>query len=294
MALRVTIDLFSGRPNPTFILDGLEAKELLDRLAAPKRRSSRRPPRLPPATLGYRGMVIEQIAGRLDRRVPPAFRVAAGHLYAGTTARPVADLLVEEFIAGPTGALRLGPDGRRLADRTLEEIRRYRDIVARWRWGRHPRPRRRHRCECAPLWEPAWWNDAGQVQFNNNCYNYGTNYRSDTYAQPGLAAGQQYQQILCAEVRAGAVADRLIAAPHARNRCPGEGHLVALVVGPHWDFHWYRKGRNGFWTHKPGGTEATDVDNSGNPIPDPRTADRGSYTDFCTFMIVMHGHVKIQ
>jgi len=33
--------------------------------------------------------------------------------------------------------------------------------------------------------------------------------------------------------------------------------------------------------------------NSGVTIPDPRTADRGGYTNFCTFMVVMHGHIKI-
>jgi hypothetical protein len=103
-----------------------------------------------------------------------------------------------------------------------------------------------------------------------------------------------YNAITCPQVRAGAVADALIASPAANNKCPKEGHLVALVVGPNWDFHWYRKGRNGYWTHKPGGTQATQVDNSGNLIPDPRTADRGNYTDFCTFMVVMHGHVKIR
>jgi len=35
------------------------------------------------------------------------------------------------------------------------------------------------------------------------------------------------------------------------------------------------------------------VDNSGHLIPDPRTADRGPYTNFCTFMVVKHGHIKI-
>ena len=69
---------------------------------------------------------------------------------------------------------------------------------------------------------------------------------------------------------------------------------VALVMAPGYDYHWYRKGRNGYWTHKPGGTPATNIDNSGNLIPDPRTADRGVYTQFCTFMVVMHGHIKLK
>ena len=38
------------------------------------------------------------------------------------------------------------------------------------------------------------------------------------------------------------------------------------------------------WTHKPGGTPATNLDNSGNPISNPETADRGGYTDFCGYL----------
>jgi len=47
------------------------------------------------------------------------------------------------------------------------------------------------------------------------------------------------------------------------------------------------------WSHKPGGTAVTNVDNQGHAIVDPRAADRGPYTEFCTFMIVMHGPVKL-
>ena len=148
-------------------------------------------------------------------------------------------------------------------------------------------------CRCAPLYEPQWWNDGGQIQSNNNCYNYGSNYRTDTFAQPGRATGAMYTlPISCASVRPAAQVDELIDTPGANNKCPKEGHLVTLVVAPGWDFHWYRKGRNGYWTHKPGPTPVTNLDNNGVIIPDPRTADRGAYTDFCTFMVVMHGHIK--
>jgi hypothetical protein len=101
-----------------------------------------------------------------------------------------------------------------------------------------------------------------------------------------------YTALECAAVRVAALADEL-QATKLKNACPRLGHLVALVVAPGWDFHWYRKGPDGLWTHKPGSTQATNLDNSGNIITDPRTADRGPYTDFCAFMIVMHGHIKI-
>lgn len=46
------------------------------------------------------------------------------------------------------------------------------------------------------------------------------------------------------------------------------------------DYHWYRQNADengnfdGTWSHKPGNTEVRNVDNSGNVIYDPRTADR--------------------
>jgi hypothetical protein len=99
--------------------------------------------------------------------------------------------------------------------------------------------------------------------------------------------------LTCASVRPAAIADSLIDAPNANNKCPKEGHLVALVIWPGVDFNWYRKDRNGRWSHMPV-SQVTNLDNAGHLIPDPRTADRGPYTDFCTFMVVMHGHIKIQ
>ena len=117
-------------------------------------------------------------------------------------------------------------------------------------------------CQCAPLYEPAWWNVPARQPFNN-CYNYATNYRTNTFAQPGRAAGAMYGALTCAAVKPAAVKDELIDSPGANNKCPGEGHLVALVIWPGNDYHWYRKGRNGLWTHKPGGTAVTNLDNGG-------------------------------
>jgi hypothetical protein len=305
MPLRLTLDIFSGRPNPTVVVSGLEEQELLRRLQPSRTTRRGRVPVAPPSLLGYRGVIIERLrelpgprrggsrktAGRREFAGP--MRIAGGFLYGARGGQPSFDPFVDDFICGSTGPFRRAGLDRRFFDRCPEEIDRFRRVLTLYPWRPWPWPIK-PMCTCAPLWEPTWWNDGGQVQFNNNCYNYGTNYRSDTYAQPGLANNAMYNTISCADVKAGAIADALIDSPTANNKCPKEGHLVALVVGPDWDFHWYRKGRNGRWTHKPGGTQATNVDNSGNLITDPRTADRGGYTDFCSFMIVMHGHVKIQ
>jgi hypothetical protein len=293
MPLRITINIFSGRPDPVLELSGKDAKDALDRLR-PARPLSKSESLIPlESRLGYRGLVVEQL-GTPARGLPKFFRVCDGRLLGPRLSHRASDEGFEDFIARRAGRLKVGKDFPEYLSR--EMLRARRDLLGLLHW-KHPRHPHHYHCRCAPLYEPLWWNDGwwGQKQQHNNCYNYSTNYRTDTYAQPGLAAGAQNgYPPTCANVRPAAVADSLIDTPSANNKCPKEGHLVALVISPGYDYHWYRKGRAGYWTHKMGNSPATDVDNSGHLIPDPRTADRGSYNIFCTFMVVMHGHIKIR
>ncbi|TAL26642.1 MAG: hypothetical protein EPN94_02835 [Nitrospirae bacterium] len=293
MALRITIDIFSGRENPVIELTGREAHEAIERLQ-PVRKLKKGEMGLPPTpTLGYRGLIIEQ-TDELARGLPKALRLVHGSMFGPRLSHFAADEAFEDFICGSTGPIRKLGLGEKFPIFVKKEIKRFKELRAEWPWeGKIIWPPI-NPCQCAPLYEPNWWNDGGQRQFNNNCYNYATNYRTDTFAQPGKAAGAMYAALTCASVKPAAVKDELIDSPAADNKCPKEGHLVALVIAPGWDFHWYRKGRNKYWSHKPGGTTVTNLDNSGVTIPDPRTADRGPYTDFCTFMVVMHGHIKIK
>jgi hypothetical protein len=81
----------------------------------------------------------------------------------------------------------------------------------------------------------------------------------------------------------------MIAAPDPPPAKPGY-YPVALVSDPGVDYHWYRLDSNGRWSHKPGNTDATDVDASGNLITDPKTADRDygryNYSTFCGYFYV--------
>ena len=137
-----------------------------------------------------------------------------------------------------------------------------------------------------PPYSPAYWNDAGIIQYNNNCYNYGNNKRTDTYAQPGRYGGAQATVIQCTNVTAGAIADGLIQTT-ATGTCPNGTDKIAMVVDPGHDYHWYRQGSDGMWSHKPGGGQATNLDNSSNTISNPETANRcGSglcYSQFCGY-----------
>lgn len=290
MALRITVDIFSGRANPVVEVEGPEADEVLGRLK-PGRKLTGRGASEPEPILGYRGLVIEQI-GAASGGLPGRFRYLHGNLFGARLSHAADDERFEDFISADAGLLRRLSLGEGFPDLFRKEVARSKKERAEHEEEEHHK-RRHHHCECGPLYEPAWWNVPQRQPFNN-CYNYATNYRTDTFAQPGLAAGSMYTAFSCSSVGQAAVKDDLINTPNGRNKCPKEGHLVALVIWPGGDFHWFRKGRNGFWSHKPGGTPVRNVDNSNHLIPDPRTANRGPYTNFCTFMVVMHGHIKIR
>ena len=141
-----------------------------------------------------------------------------------------------------------------------------------------------------PPYNPNAWNDHGVVEWNNNDYNYSANKKTGTFAQPGRAGGRLVSgpPFTCSDVLAAAIADGFV--PWVADvPCSNYDYKVAFVVDPRptGDYHSYRQDRGGNWSHKPGGTEATNLDKSGNPISDPRTADRGGYTEFCAFMCVL-------
>jgi hypothetical protein len=157
---------------------------------------------------------------------------------------------------------------------------------------------------CLPKYEPGMWNDNDGIQHSNNCYNYACDIQTNSYAQPGYAHGitlpPYYENGTCKEVTAGATADGLAVTGCDEGCGCGEcHHQVALVIRPNqsgysiWDYHWYRKDQDGRWSHKMGQTQATNLDNSGNIIADPKTADRGSYTVYCGCFCVNKTQVTI-
>lgn len=147
---------------------------------------------------------------------------------------------------------------------------------------------------CLPQYEPGIWNDGDSVECSNNCYNYGCDIQTNNFAQPGHEHGVYLANMNCQAVTAAAIADGLVQANCDQGcGCSDCHHQVALVIWPERDYHWYRKDRDGKWSHKMAGTPATNLDNSENIITDPRTADRGSYTIFCGCFCVNKSSVSI-
>jgi hypothetical protein len=302
MKIKLTIDIFSGRPNPVLELEGAEAKKVLDQIDLKTKFRNNTEKTVPaPFGLGYRGVLVEQLDAASES-LPKSFRIAHDFAYADSKNATANDNSFEKVILDRFSSFKAIPDKKDFKKYLEAQISAYRlerlEFLKKWPfeigWPPFNNP-----CKCAPDPDLNVWNQSGRVSLNN-CYNYSTNYWTNTFAQPGNSANQQYTSLSGCSVASGqrsakdgAVADGLIDTPTANNKCPGKGHLVALVVAPNYDYHWYRKGPNGRWSHKPGGTPATLLDNLGNAITDPRTANRGPYTEFCTFMQVIHGHFKV-
>ena len=302
MKLRVTIDIYSGRPNPTMEIDSNDAKKVLDSInpdGKPKTLSAKSVQ--PPGGLGYRGLIVEQL-DKASKDHPETMQLTHEEMFSADSFSALNGAALESLVFGKISSFQNLPNKKDFKTYLDKEVNRFKKEWTAIKAITIPiiPPILVNACSCAPDPDIAWWNDGGVIQSGNNCYNYASNYRTNTFAQPGRSAGQQYTSLAgCAvavgqrSAKMGAIADKLVELPSANNKCPSVGHLVALVIAPGQDFHWYRKGFNGNWSHKPGGTAARITDNSNNLIPDPRTANRGPYTQFCCFMQVIHGHIKI-
>ncbi len=295
--IRVRLRIYSGRPSPTVELDGDASAPVLEALAPAAALGDEDPGPPPSWHLGYRGLLVEQLNDP-DPRLPPVFEFATDALQGPGLDHRVAESFTDERLLAPDG-----PIGRELPEEALGILPRLLRIAraaprtAQGAAGNPPEP-----CgSSAPLADLAWWND-GAVggnahQYYNNCYNYATNQRTDTFAVPGRGSGLTLtiQNLSGERVRLYAWYDNLYDSPAGFNGCPLRGHLVALAYAPSRpDFHWWRKNQDGYWTHKPGEMPVDASDESGQPIVDPRECNRGDYTVWVGFMAVVPGRPRIE
>jgi hypothetical protein len=133
-------------------------------------------------------------------------------------------------------------------------------------------------------------------QDQNNCYDYGNDIATDTFAQPGRGSGQKWTSNTCEDMRDSATRDGLqwngTALPSSQ---PPVGHFAALLIWPGTNFHWIRFDSQpaGYWSHKPGGTPVRNVDNNNQPITDPSKSDFSPWTQFCGYMSTVPSRANI-
>jgi hypothetical protein len=290
MSLTVTMKIFSGRPNPVWVLPEAAANEFNDRLARIARTASisNLKPASTLSTLGYRGFKVQSIgqsqatyihAGIVDRgREKPTFLTD--------------DRDLEQWLFS-TNVKQFSPTVQEHVERSLQLGVAHDKIILKPVLGLCPT------CQAkdAPLYDQTPWWQGVETSESNNCYNYANNRITNTFAQPGHASGHLFtQDNNCSDsgsVLAAAESDGLVACSNfSTPLAAGQGWYVALVLWPGGGFHWYRQDSNGCWSGKPGDDDVTSADYSHNHITDPKTADRGPYTTFCSYMITRCG-IKI-
>jgi hypothetical protein len=296
--IKVTADIFSGRPNPEWVVSGAEAEAAL--------RSLSQTPNAAAALdsgfqgLGSRGLIVEILDDHTQSEygLPSTFRLAGGGSREESHAREAAERLIATLtqqgagehpaVATAAGRLPLNEDLKKFILAGLPVgAGSLRTQVVEEATTMDPAADISATAACmieTTSFNPAFWNDPAHIG-KNNCYNYASNRRTDTFAQPGRASGHMYAHINCADVGNGAVSDggTFSCAPDTQK--PRWYMALVIAPGPGFiDYHWYRKATQGFWGHKPGGTAARNVDNAGHIVTDPRTANRGPYTIFCRFM----------
>lgn len=166
-----------------------------------------------------------------------------------------------------------------------------------------------------PAFNPARYNGKPTVKDSHNCFAYAFNVMDMPSAdrcngtscdvpfhQPGRKSGYP-KWADTPDKRCPDLIGRLkgdvpgLTLTSFTRRCPRGTSKIAVVVDPENDYHFYRQDKarpNGqrLWSHKPGGTNVTDLDASNRPIYNPELADRnytkrGSQLDykyFCSYM----------
>lgn len=263
----VELDVFSGRPNPRWVLTPGEAAEFSQRVL--NGTTPAVPVDVSEGNLGYRGFIIRasgaEAAALGSKGRAIVFRVRSG-LPGGPT-----DLSAEQFLLqGVSGSSGLtDAEASAVSEQVMWDMAQS---------GSADQAALAAAGVCS-LYYTSWddfsfWN--GTRKPDNNCYNYAANYASNTFAQPGRQGGQIFTALTVSAIKNAMERDGWVLS------CDTSNLRVALVIWPSVDYHFYRKNLNDAganrWCHKPGQTNARNKDNSGNYITNPENCDRGPYT----------------
>ncbi|XP_052790423.1 uncharacterized protein LOC128224570 [Mya arenaria] len=269
----IELDMFSGRPNPTVVVH--ERKEHFMKMFADHK--SFQSTSLA-STLGYRGIIVHK------RTSPKGATLETSRLTVGKGNIPELERSLlqmftdvsKDVIAHVKKCIEAGP--QIILDRTAQA-------------GKVTYPGEYR----LPNYDPGSWNNDFTTLQKNNCYNYSTNIKTNSFAQPGHCHGGPVLNV-AKEVLDGCLKDSLKQRQDGNPPSQAENTgAIALVIWPSQpgstdpngcfeDFHFYRMDSNLKWSHKPGGTAVVNTDSSGNLINDPMSANRGPYTYFLSYL----------
>lgn len=156
-----------------------------------------------------------------------------------------------------------------------------------------------------PAYDPDFFNKNPDLKGSHNCAAYAFGYlnpkatKDDPFPQPGNFAGyprfSKTRRKTCPDMLARVFGDMPTVKPTTfEARCPAKMSKIALAVDARSDYHVWRQGPDGMWSHKPGSTEVTNVDAFGRPIYDVELSSRNynkkgshlNYNRFCGYLCV--------
>jgi hypothetical protein len=141
-----------------------------------------------------------------------------------------------------------------------------------------------------PKYDPKKYNKTRKIKDSHNCFAYAfdhidvSNSPSCTeescalpFHQPGRASGypkwSKVKGKRCPDLMSRLFGDvKELKQTTFDKKCPKYTSKIALVVDEDEDYHFYRQDSNGYWSHKPGSTNVTNLDANGKRIYNPELA----------------------
>lgn len=247
--LKITLVVFSGVPDPQWKITQKSSyyRQIRNLYTTAKNWNDTYFPEQIPALLGYRGFLVKEAGSRstesliLGPNTTQLQKLLLRSMPVRIKLRPRFKAAISHAISDPEVLLTKITDFK---ERIVKRV--------------------------PPSWEEATttWNNINATK-NNNCYNYANDKMTSgrRTAQPGKGSGEVWgttaAQITKNGVKEAAERDGLEVVPAGAGggipNIPRRSryHLVALVVAPALDYHWYRLDSNGLWSHKPGRSRIT-------------------------------------
>ena len=130
-------------------------------------------------------------------------------------------------------------------------------------------------------YNPDLWNLDSNIKNSHNCYSYAMGKivpKLYSKAQPGYSTGFRHisnKDFKCNEFAKRLTKDAALSyLEDFDTPCKKGLYKVFLALDTPNDYHWWKQNSDGYWSHKPGSTEVTDLDADGQKIKNPVMSNR--------------------